>query len=416
MEEKKPDKPTFTLNERTFKIALYIVMIVAMSAVAIRFAFDWSNITSVFSYLGKIFSPFIAGAFIAFLISPIVYFFQKNLCIRLLKIKNNKVSMTISIILTYIIIIGLFVLLLIYVIPQIISSIIDLTGQINSLYIKTMAILNTVSETEPDSYFIDYDKIINKLNDAVPQIINYLSSFTSSAVPFLYSVASSFLKSIYNAIVAFIFSIYIIGDHERLLFNCKKLIYALLPVKGRDVAIDIIKQTIKIFSDFVLGKAIDSVIIGLLNYILMTILGLKFAVLISVIVGITNMIPYFGPFIGAAMGALILLITNPIKALVFLILILILQQLDGIIIGPKILGDSIGIKPLWVIFGITVGGSLGKLLGMFLGVPLVAVLAYILDKFISYKLSKKDIIFNNGTAYINVPKEVKDNDSQSIDI
>jgi predicted PurR-regulated permease PerM len=246
---------------------------------------------------------------------------------------------------------------------------------------------------------------MDTINNAVPQIINYLTGITGSIVPFLYSAASSFLKSVYNVLIAIIISIYVIADQRHLLINSKKLIYALLPEKGRDSIIEVLNHSVRIFGDFVWGKAIDSIIIGLINFIMMTILNLRFAVLISVIVGLSNMIPYFGPFIGGAIGAVILLITSPVNAFVFVIMILILQQFDGIYLGPKILGNSIGIKPLWVIFGITAGGSIGGVVGMFLGVPCVAVLSYILDMFITAKLRQKHLVVVDDNIKVSPPDE-----------
>ena len=122
----------------------------------------------------------------------------------------------------------------------------------------------------------------------------------------------------------------------------------------------------------------------------MSLCQLPYAVLISAIVGVTNMIPYFGPFIGAVPGVLIMLLVSPIKALIFAILILVLQQFDGLILGPKILGDSTGLKPLWIIFAITIGGSIAGVLGMFLGVPVIAVLRYLLNRFLQYRLEKRN--------------------------
>lgn len=392
----KKTKLTFEFNEHYFRMSLYIVLIVAASAVMIRFTFDWNNMIKIFSSIAKVISPFILGVFFAFVINPLVLLFKKNVFHKLFRIKKEKPALYLSILATYVLVFGLIILLFIFVIPQIYNSIIDLTGQINTLYINTSSFLKSFQMEHSELTFIDYDRIMDTINDAVPQIIDYLSNITGSIVPFLYTAASSFIKGIYNFIIAIIVSIYVIGDQKQLIINTKKLIYALLPEKNRGTIIEVLRQSIRIFGDFVWGKAIDSLIIGLINFIVMSILNLRFAVLISVIVGVTNMIPYFGPFIGGAIGAVILLITSPIKAFIFVIVILVLQQFDGIILGPKILGDSIGIKPLWVIFGITTGGSLAGIIGMFLGVPCVAVLSYILDIFITSRLRQKNLAMVDG--------------------
>ena len=136
---------------------------------------------------------------------------------------------------------------------------------------------------------------------------------------------------------------------------------------------------------------IDSFIIGVLCSILMTILKLPYVLLISVVVGITNMIPYFGPFIGAIPGIVIILCIDPIKALIFAVMILCLQQFDGLILGPKLLGDSTGMKPLWIIFAITIGGKFFGVIGMFLGVPVMATLGYLAERYMRHRLRRKHI-------------------------
>lgn len=414
MEE--PNKPSgktsFEFNRHYFLIAVYIILIVAFSAIVIRFAFDWNNMSGIFKSLLGITGPFIIGAFVAFVLSPIVNWFNRLFSSKKLHMKK-KPALYLAISCTYILVIGFVIVLMMYVVPQIYSSIIDLTGQINTLYANATNIITQFQYAHEELTFIDYDKLMDTINSAVPQIINYLTGITGSVVPLIYSAASSFLKSVYNIIIAIIVSIYIIADRESLIINSKKLIYAVLPVKGRDGIIETLNESIRIFSDFIWGKAIDSLIIGLINFIAMTILGLKFAVLISVIVGVTNMIPYFGPFIGGAIGAVILLITSPLKALIFVVLILVLQQFDGIYLGPKILGDSIGIKPLWVIFGITAGGSIAGVVGMFLGVPCVAVLSFILDKYITSSLQKKNLVVSGNKIYVDQQEGITDNSESS---
>ena len=193
-------------------------------------------------------------------------------------------------------------------------------------------------------------------------------------------------------------------DKKRLMRSCWKIIYAFLPQKRIPACHEILSECNRLFSSFVVGKFIDSSIIGVLCFILMTILRLPDGLLISVIVGVTNMIPYFGPFIGAIPGILILLFVKPVKALIFAIMVLCLQQFDGLILGPKILGDSTGMKPLWIIFAITVGGSMFGVIGMFLGVPVVAIINYLFDLYLQYRLKKKNI---SETLVDNALKDMK---------
>ena len=172
------------------------------------------------------------------------------------------------------------------------------------------------------------------------------------------------------------------------------MMYAFIPQKKLTPCLTTLSECNKIFSNFVVGKFIDSSIIGVLCFILMNIFRLPYALLISAIVGVTNMIPYFGPFIGAIPGIVIILMISPLKALGFSVLILALQQFDGLILGPKILGDSTGLRPLWIIFAITVGGSFAGVLGMFLGVPTVAVIRYLFLGYIRRRLDRKQIPYD----------------------
>ena len=180
-------------------------------------------------------------------------------------------------------------------------------------------------------------------------------------------------------------------DKRMLTKHSARVVYALIPKKKADKLLEILKECSSIFTSFVVGKSIDSLIIGIICFVVMSIMGLPYAVLLSVIVGITNMIPYFGPFIGAVPGIVLYLCISPLDAIAFALMILVLQQFDGWILGPKILGDSTGLTPLWVIFGITVGGAYWGVIGMFLGVPIVAVLAYLANLFVTSRLKKKKL-------------------------
>ena len=197
--------------------------------------------------------------------------------------------------------------------------------------------------------------------------------------------------SIINIILAFVISCYMLFGKQRLIKSLKRVAYAIFPEEICITLFTTLKDCNQIFSQYIIGKTLDSTIIGFLCLFCMTVLKLPYALIISLIVGITNMIPYFGPFIGAIPGILILLIISPKSALIFAILILAIQQLDGSVIGPKILGKSTGLQPISIIFAITVGGALAGPLGMFLGVPIVAVLTYLISKLINFLLRKKHI-------------------------
>jgi predicted PurR-regulated permease PerM len=183
-------------------------------------------------------------------------------------------------------------------------------------------------------------------------------------------------------------------DKEKFAASSKKVVYALFSNKSANKIVELAHRTNDTFGKFLSGKIIDSVIIGILTFIILTITKMPFTILVSVIVGITNIIPFFGPFIGAIPSFIIIIFVSPVKALWFLVIILIIQQLDGNVIGPKILGDSIGISAFWILFSILVAGKLLGLVGMMIGVPLFAIVYSIIKEIIDAKLDKKGLSKN----------------------
>ena len=201
----------------------------------------------------------------------------------------------------------------------------------------------------------------------------------------------NFVTGIVNFFIGLIIMVYLLYDEERFKRTFKKINYALLPRKAADSFIYVLCLCRDAFNNFIFGKIIDSLIIGILCYICVAFLKIPYPVLIAVIVGITNIIPVFGPFIGAIPCLIILVMIDPLAALKFLIFIIILQQVDGNIIGPKILGGSMGLPTLWIMFAIIVGGSLFGVFGMVIGVPLFSVIYTLIRRQISQKLKEKDI-------------------------
>ena len=196
-----------------------------------------------------------------------------------------------------------------------------------------------------------------------------------------------------------------LADKEHLLHQLRTVTHALLPRSAAEQTLRICHYANDNFTGFFIGKIIDSAIIGVITFVCMTVLRLDFAVLISVFIGITNIIPVFGPFIGAVPSIFILLLVNPIQALIFCILILLIQQFDGNFIGPKILGQSIGISALWVLFSIVVGGDLLGIPGMVIGVPVFATLYGLAQEFIHAMLDRRGIDAEGNAAAEEIPDE-----------
>lgn len=362
----------------------YIVVLVAIIAIIFLMIANWGVVLAVIGKFLTILMPFILGFFFACFINPLVKRVH-SLLNRMKPGKGAKIKKAFSVIISYVVVIGVITVLLIYIIPQIKASIGELGNTIQDGY----------------QYMITHQK---ELNEKIPFIglgggIEYIKEFAykkimsngSEILPYVYHVSSSLLTTSYNVLMGLVISIYIILDMKKLKRSARKVVYALSPKKKEQEVWQTMKQCSHIFNGFLIGKMIDSLIIGILCLIAMSILKLPYALLLSLIVCITNMIPYFGPIIGAIPGVMIYLFIDIRYAFIFALMILILQQFDGLYLGPKILGDQTGIKPLWVIFGITVGGAYFGVMGMFLGVPVVAVIMYLLQLFLDKKLKKKNI-------------------------
>ncbi len=392
MSEHSEHKNHFTPNSKYFTIVVYALLFIIGTIVIYKFI---GNLDTTISFLGKvihILSPFLVGAFIAFILYPLVKFLYAKCFMGICHIKSKKIAKWLSILVAYIIAIGAFAILIIFVAPQIYTSITDISVQFPIWFESAQKFIIELEQNHPDwAKFLDYEQINNYIQSALPSILNYTTTALSNIIPAIVMTSMAIVKGIISFLISIIISVYMIADHKNLFYQFKRLMYALIPKKVVDSSLKIIHESGSIFTSFIFGKALDSLIIGIICFVLMIIFNFPYAVLISVIVGVTNMIPYFGPYVGGAVGFMFILITNPIKALFFAILILVIQQFDGLFLGPKILGDKTGLKPLWVIFSITVGGSLFGVLGMFLGVPCVAVLNYILNIIIEHLLKKKNL-------------------------
>ena len=217
------------------------------------------------------------------------------------------------------------------------------------------------------------------------------------------------VKVLLNVLVGLIIAAYLLFSKEKFIGQSKKIVYAILPVRQANVIVHTVRKSNEIFGGFISGKILDSAIIGVLCYIVLSIMQMPYTLLVSVIVGVTNVIPFFGPFIGGIPSAIIIALASPIQGLYFVIFVIVLQQLDGNIIGPKILGDSTGLSPFWVVFAILVGGGLFGFTGMVLGVPAFAVVYYIISNVISYILRKRKLPDDTGVYIAATSVDLKTN-------
>lgn len=375
----------FESNKKYFTICVYAVCVVAIGCIIVKAIMDWDSTLTTLGQLRQVLSPFLIGALIAYIINPFV-----NQVLRLLeKLFHGRFSLAckiLAILLAYIVVLGFVSIVLFYIIPQLIDTVGDLVNKIPEVYNQFTDFFFNLESRYPHT---DFAYINQLLVDMEPDLIQTARSFATDALPKLYAASMSLISWLVNLLISLIVSIYMLTEKDHLRRMVRRLSYAFLKKETALSFLQTCRECERIFSKFIIGKSIDSLIIGILCFLLMNILRLPYALLISVIVGVTNMIPYFGPYIGAIPGALLTLINSPTSCLIYLIMILCLQQFDGLILGPKILGDSTGLRPLWIIFAITIGGKLAGVLGMFLGVPLVAILSHLMGKWIDKLLREK---------------------------
>lgn len=217
----------------------------------------------------------------------------------------------------------------------------------------------------------------------LPQTKNIVAGLTSGVI--------GAVRIVFNVVIGIIISIYVLMSKESFIGQSKKLVYAIFPGKQANAIIHTVHKSNEIFGGFISGKILDSLIIGILCFICLYLMKMPYTVLVSVIVGVTNVIPFFGPYLGAVPSAILIMLANPIQGLYFILFILVLQQVDGNIIGPKILGDSTGLSSFWVVFAILIGGGVFGIPGMIIGVPVFAVIFYIIRNILNYALKRKQL-------------------------
>ena len=268
--------------------------------------------------------------------------------------------------------------------PQIVSSVTSIAVQIPGWMTSVEAFANDII-AKYDLYNLP-TSTLQQIMKAFEQVLSSVTGVLTDAIPHVWKATLSVTTGVLNFILGIIISIYMLVNKERFIAQLKKVLSAFCKRDNLAHLEHVAHEANRTFSGFISGKILDSLIIGILCFIGMTIFNMSYSVLISVIVGITNVIPYFGPFIGAIPSILLLLINDPWQAFWFAIFILALQQFDGNILGPKILGESTGISAFWVIFAIVVGGGMFGVLGMFVGVPTFAVIYSLLRIFIERRL------------------------------
>ena len=341
--------------------------------------------------LTGILMPFIYGAVIAYLLKPVcncVEDFLRRLLPEKMGTAANMLAVTISLLFGILVVYALIMM----IVPQLITSVTTLyyTARNNlNDFVDWASHQEIIASNQKLLDFIEtsYDNLQDTLDNLVrTKLVPSMQSLLSGAALGVMSFVT-FLK---NIIIGVIVSVYLLASRKKFGQQCKMILYSLIKPRWADIILEEILYADKMFGGFINGKILDSAIIGVLCYIACLIFKFPSALLVSVIIGVTNVIPFFGPFIGAIPATLLILIQNPIKALWFVLFVLVLQQVDGNIIGPKILGNTTGLSSFWVLFAILLFGGLWGFVGMIIGVPLFAVIYDVLKKFVFHGLRRNE--------------------------
>jgi len=381
-------------NLKYTTIAIYTVLVFFTCIIVYKIVFSWDDAMGFISSILSLMSPFIFALLIAFFISPMVNFLESHLIEHIKfkgrSLKSLKIKRVLSIILSYLIVIGSITFLFAIVMPQVLRSITDISDKLPGYIDSVITWSQTASFSfGTENYYIDFKILSAFVSDNIPQTLEQITDIFNQFIPEILNFTKNIASVVLNLLFGLIIAIYLIYNKEAYLKGAGRFITAIIPPQTNDTVFSTFKESHRIFSSFFIGKLLDSLIIGLLCFLILIIAKIPYPILISVIVGVTNMIPYFGPFIGGFIGILFLLIGSPEKVILFTIIILALQQFDGNILGPKILGDSTGLEPFWVIFAIILFGGMFGFVGMFVGVPFFAVIKNIIDHIIDRHYNRK---------------------------
>ena len=360
------------------------ILKIVLFAVLLIFAFI--HIKEIWNFLGflvKLLMPFIIGIVIAFVLNILIQFIEKKL---LNKSKmSNKSKRSISLILSLAFIFTFIIILLLLIIPQLKNTV--------ELFVDNMPMYEENVKMLLDKFNID-PSIVAEIEEGVKNFgdvaIDFIKNNGDQILEITLGVATNVISVIVNFVVAVVFAIYLLVQKEKLLYQLNKVLRAYLPVGKVSKIRDIAKLSNRICASFVSGQCLEAVIIGVLCFIGMLLLGIPYAATISVLIGVTALIPVYGAFIGTIVGAFLIFMISPLKALIFVIFILILQQFEGNLIYPKVVGKSVGLPGIWVFVAVTIGASLAGVVGMLVSVPVASICYSILATDVNYRIEAKN--------------------------
>ena len=374
-------------NKKYTTIAIYAFLVISSSIIVYLMASQAEDLKIKFSGMIATMQPFIIGSAIAYIINFILNFYEKVVFeFKYLNKLNRKYRRGIGLLLSYLTAIIVISLFMQFVLPQLVDSIVGLANNIPQYVNDASHVITEISEK-----FNLESKYMNMIVEKWNELLNYIITLLTNLIPVIGNFIMTLGSSILNIIIGIIVSIYILIDKEKFIALSRKVTFSIFSAERSKRIVELAQRSNETFGKFLSGKILDSLIIGILTFIILTIFKMPYILLISVVIGITNIIPFFGPFFGAIPSAIIILCVSPIKALWFIGIILVIQQIDGNIIGPKILGDSIGISAFWILFSLLVAAKFMGVVGMIIGVPIFAIIYSIIKENVERRLKAKGL-------------------------
>lgn len=352
----------------------------------------------IFKFIFNMIFPFLLGGAIAFIVNVPMHFIEGKLFAeKNIKKKQvmKKLARPISLILTLIFVIGIIGLVMFVVIPELANTVMTLGTSIQ-MFIPKM-------QEWGEELFRNNSEIVKWINELqfdwdqmIQSVIDFFRNGAGSVLDSTFAAAKSIISGITTFFIAFVFACYILLQKEKLNIQVRKVMYAFISKRRVEVILEICSLTYKTFSSFLTGQCVEAIILGTMFFIVMTILRMPYALLVGVLIAFTALIPIFGAFIGCAVGALLILMINPMQALVFVAVFLVLQQIEGNLIYPHVVGSSVGLPSIWVLAAVSIGASLMGIVGMLIFIPIVSVLYALFREVVYVKLKANQIEFDEN--------------------
>lgn len=360
----------------------------------------YTVVLEALGFLLGIMFPFLLGAAIAFILNVPMHFLEEKLFYN--KNTNDrhpvkKLARPLSLVLTIIIVLGVVSLVIFVVVPKLGGTFMSLGKNIQDFVPKVQSWVEEMFNNNKEivamvnDIKIDWDKVLNGM-------VSFFKNGAGSVLGSTFTVAKSIVSGLATFFIAFVFACYILLQKEKLNIQIRKIMYAYLKEEYVEKALDVCSLTYKTFSSFLTGQCVEAVILGAMFVVTMTVFRLPYAMLVGILIAFTALIPIFGAFIGCVVGAFLILMVAPMKALVFVVLFLVLQQIEGNLIYPRVVGSSVGLPSIWVLAAVSIGGSLMGIVGMLVFIPIVSVVYTLFRNNVYGQLKKKGIQVDNTTG------------------